>query len=213
MTEKSKQYRVGSWPRSGCYKGTSHPKLSEKQRAQIAELPYSIDNEQINIIELFYLQYLTEKTTVYKRNRRELDKELEKINMCAKQLIKLLDDQEVLAHLQNKTEELFTRELSERIVNNRFSSHPSAAILDSLKIISATCTVTDLRYNNRRPEGLDIADYRFVENLYYKCLEITGNKPTNNPNGFLQKLVQILLGPGRLSGIIRNVINKHNFKK
>ena len=215
MTEKSKQYRVGSWPRSGCYKRTSPPKLSEKQRAQIAELPYSIDNEQIDKIEVIYQQYKLEETAaVSNRGKKELDDKLKEINEVVSPLIeslkKLFEDGEVLTHLQYRQSELLGNELtvnSATIARNP-SYYTTERIIRDLEHLKGTCDWVARRRGKRRPRGRTMPDYRFVVKLYWECGVITGTRPTMNPNGLLQRLIQILLKPGDLTGITRSVIEE-----
>lgn len=187
-------------------------KLSESEQAAIEKI---IGENQIDRIICIADSYLIEKKSRSQKTVNELNNGLFEIGTYCDKLIDLLEDKVLLAHLQNKVQNSFnSEELAAKLVENPYSYHPSASILNQLKIMSTVCNLVKKNQKKTgRRSGANIAEYHLIELLYFKCLECTGKRPKNNPKGSLQKLVKVLSKPlglnNNLSGIVRKVIENH----
>lgn len=189
--------------------------LSDSEKRSIADI---LGEEQLGKIDVIATAYLIEKENREKNSVNELNNGLFELGNHAESLINLLENKPLLAHFQNKVQSIFnSEELAAKLVKNPYSTHPSASIIDDLKIFAVVCNhVKQEQKATGRRAGVKIAEHKLVNMLYYKCYECTSTRPTNNPKGPLQQLIGILSRPlglsSSLSGIVRKVIDENNPK-
>ncbi len=144
----------------------------------------------------------------------ELNEKLFLAGKHAADLAKLLEDKKLLAHLQNT---IHAQLGYERAAEQSKSGETSILLpyLDSI-IWAANSLKKHQNRAGRRKGQAKIAEHILIESLYDECI-FFGQRPTNNPNGILQKLLAILNRPlelgGTLPGIVRQVINERKDKK
>ncbi|WPD23114.1 MAG: hypothetical protein SD837_00845 [Candidatus Electrothrix scaldis] len=150
----------------------------------------------------------------------DLNKKLFQLGEHASALEKLLNDNKLVSHLQNKIQSnLNSYEWAARQLDNPNSSCGKSHLLFDLGMIrhiSNRVKKQQSRTGRRKGQG-KIAERFLVERLYQKCHNVSGKRPTNNPNGMLQQLIAILNRPldlgGTLPGLVRQVIDERKPKK
>ncbi len=203
------------WPRGKYGKGPWFNPSEEEQTMIIA----LVGEKHLKLIGSIVNLYLTNKRYYENLSTNELNKKLFEAGEHAAALDKLLQDDIFLAYLQNKFQQFFSEKQAERLVTDPNSTFTSSAMHSDLRLISFASQLVKKRQSStgRRTGEKKIAERQLVENLYRFCMSALGDRPTNNPNGILQKLLAILNRPldlgGTLPGIVRQVIDERKDKK
>jgi hypothetical protein len=173
-----------------------------------------MDEKALNGIKIDANAFLRRRKYYGETTINDLNEKLFLAGKHAADLAKLLEDKKLLAYLQNT---IHAQLGYERAAEQSKSDETSILLpyLDS--IIWAANSLKEYQSRAGRRKGqAKIAEHILVEALYDQCI-FFGQRPTNNPNGMLQKLLVILNRPldlgGTLPGIVRQVINERKHKK
>lgn len=194
--------------------------LNKQEKDSIAEL---IGLEWVKKIELIGNVYLVEKQHFRKlSNVPERNEKLQQIRDHIAELTELLSDKDTKMFLLSTMGEMFgSDEVPRTLLENSSSiSHPSLIFMNDLRLIDVVCRASLPEEQPRagRPKGTyDKAVHNLLEQLYWLCLQASGERLTTKSGNQLQLLVDVLNRPlglgGNLPGLVRKVIDDHNKKQ
>ncbi len=176
-----------------------------------------MDENALNGIKIAANHFLMRRKYYGETTINELNEKLFRAGKHAAELAKLLEDKKLLAHLQNTIHAQFGYESAAKQSDGGGTNAKSVLLPYLYSIIMAAESLKKHQSRTGRRKGqARIAEHILIESFYDECI-FFGQRPTNNPNGILQKLLAILNRPlelgGTLPGIVRQVINERKDKK